>query len=60
MSVLTKAFTVAAAIRGRVLGIPDHPMVVLDHPLASKTRAEMEAAAESFVDSIAKALAVKP
>ena len=33
-----------------------HPLVVMPHPLASKTEAEVQAIAETIVDSIARGL----
>jgi hypothetical protein len=46
-------------IRAKMLGMPQHPTVVLQHPMASKTAAEVDAMAERFVDAIAGALVVK-
>jgi hypothetical protein len=42
-----------------MLGMPQHPTVVLQHPMASKTATEVDAMAERFVDAIAGALVVK-
>tara|TARA_Y100000588_G_scaffold240642_1_gene254539 strand:+ start:618 stop:749 length:132 start_codon:yes stop_codon:yes gene_type:complete len=40
--------------------MPMHPKVFVDHPLASKTEAQVQDMAERFVDEIAKALTVMP
>ncbi|MBI3965596.1 MAG: hypothetical protein HY329_08175 [Chloroflexi bacterium] len=53
---ITEAFTVAAEARAQILGLPDHPIVVADHPIASKTRAEMQSIAARLVDQIAAGL----
>lgn len=60
MTVITEAFKNAAVIRAKVLGMPEHPRVILEHPLASKTEAEMLSMAERFVDLVASALVLKP
>jgi hypothetical protein len=56
VTLLTQAFTTAAVIRAKMLGMPDHPTVVLEHPMASKTEAEVDAMAVRFADAIARAL----
>jgi len=38
------------------LGLPDHPRVITDHPLASRTKIEVEAMAMRAVDEIVRAL----
>jgi len=38
------------------LGLSDHPLVVTDHPMASRNKEEVEAMAARAVDSIVKAL----
>tara|TARA_B100000676_G_scaffold223846_1_gene221169 strand:- start:8808 stop:8960 length:153 start_codon:yes stop_codon:yes gene_type:complete len=43
-------------MRSRILGMPNHPQVFVDHPLASKTESEVKAMTESVVDEIANAL----
>ena len=57
---LTEAFRTASVIRAKTLGMPDHPTVVLEHPMASKTEAQVLAMAERFVDQIAAGLVRKP
>ena len=39
--------------------MPDHPVVVLEHPMASKTEAEVRTLAERFIDEIASGLVHK-
>lgn len=56
MTVITSAFTTAARARAAVLGLGDHPIVVIEHPMASRTRAAMRAIAERLVDEIAAGL----
>ena len=60
MTVITEAFKNAAAIRANVLGMPGHPTVIIEHPLANKTENEMSSMAEHFVDLVASALVLKP
>ena len=53
---ITTAFEVAGRARARVLGMEGHPLVVMPHPLASKTAAEVKAIAETLVERIANGL----
>ena len=39
-----------------VLGMEDHPVVVAEHPIASKTQVEVQQMAERLVDQIAAGL----
>lgn len=57
---LTQAFETSARARSKILGMPNHPQVFVDHPLASKTEAEVNAMAEAAVDEIANALLQTP
>jgi hypothetical protein len=57
--VLTEAFRTAATIRAKTLGMPQHPVVVVEHPMASRTEAEVAEMAERFVDAIVSALVCK-
>ena len=57
---LTTAFETAAHMRAQTLGLGGHPLVVMPHPLASKTRAEVKVTAEEIVGSIARALMEQP
>ena len=58
-TVLTEGFAKSAELRSKVLGMPTHPKVFVDHPLASKTIEQVNNMAERFVDEIARALTVK-
>ena len=40
--------------------MPTHPQIFVDHPLASKTEAQVHDMVERAVDEIAKALTVMP
>ena len=57
---LTRAFMKSAEIRSKILGMPSHPQIFVDHPLASKTEAEVIALAEAAVEEIAIALTQTP
>ena len=59
MTVLTEAFRIAATIRARTLGMPQHPTVVLEHPMASKTEAQVRVMADRFVEAIVNGLVRK-
>ena len=56
MTVITTAFRSAGELRLKGLGLADHPMVVVDHPMASRTAPEVKSMAEKAADDIAKAL----
>ena len=53
---LTAAFQNAAALRARTLGLEGHPLVVMPHPLASRSEAEVKTLAETLVESVARGL----
>ena len=53
---ITTAFETAAQMRAKTLGLEGHPLVVVQHPLASRSAAEVKAMAESLVDAIARGL----
>ena len=57
---LTRAFMKSAEMRSKILGMPTHPQVFVDHPMASKTEADVKAMAEAAVDEIANALTQTP
>ncbi len=50
----------SAKMRSKILGMPAHPRIFIDHPLASKTEAEVIAMAEAAVEEIANALTQAP
>ena len=49
----------SAKMRSKILGMPAHPQIFVDHPLASKTEAEVIAMAEAAVDFFIAAYGVK-
>ncbi|HMH48615.1 MAG TPA: hypothetical protein VK548_00170 [Candidatus Acidoferrum sp.] len=53
---VTEAFQGAAAARAAVLGLPEHPRVIVEHPLASRTPSEVEKVAVAAVARIAAGL----
>jgi hypothetical protein len=54
--VITQGFVKAAEIRAQALGMPAHPVVVIDHPIASKSRAQILELARKSVDEVASCL----
>lgn len=52
MTVVTQAFEMAATIRAGVLGLPDHPTVVIGHPIASRTAPEVVKMADAAVERV--------
>ena len=57
MTVVTEAFETAASMRAGVLGLPQHPTVVVEHPIASRTLPEVRKIAEAAVGRVAAGLA---
>src|SRR5439155_87130 len=56
VTVVTEAFQTAADARAAVLGLPEHPRVIVEHPLASRTPSEIEKVAVAAVARIAAGL----
>ena len=56
MTVVTEAFETAATARAAVLGLPEHPRVIVEHPLASRTPSEVEKVASAAAARIAAGL----
>ena len=56
MTVITAAFTKAAELRAKALGLPEHPVVVIDHPMYSKTEDEIKDQARNSVGKIVDGL----
>jgi hypothetical protein len=54
--VITHAFTRAARIRAEALGLAEHPVVVVEHPLASKTREQAQHLARHSVEAVVRGL----
>ena len=53
---LTQAFANAAQMRAKTLGLEGHPLVVMPHPLASKTETEVKAIVAALVEAVARGL----
>lgn len=53
---LTSAFQTAARLRAKTLGLEGHPLVVMQHPLASRTQAAVKSIAAELVDGVASGL----
>ena len=53
---LTAAFQTAAELRAKTLGLEGHPLVVMPHPLASRTAAEVKTIVETMIDGVARGL----
>ena len=56
VTVITAAFTKAAELRAKALGLPEHPVVVIDHPMYSKTGDEIKDQARNSVEKIVDGL----
>ena len=52
----TKPFTVTARNIVRMLGLPDYPFAILDHPIGSCTPEEIRTKAELAADQVEKIL----
>ena len=52
VTVITSAFTRAAELRAKALGLPEHPVVVINHPIASKTGEQIKGLAQDSIQSI--------
>jgi hypothetical protein len=55
-TVITQGFVKAAEIRAQALGMPAHPVVIIDHPIASKSREQILELARKSVDEVASYL----
>ncbi len=53
---ITEGFIKAAEHRARALGMPEHPVVVIAHPIASKDPERILALARDSVEQIASHL----
>ena len=53
---ITEGFIKAAGHRARALGMPEHPVVVIAHPIASKNPEQILALARDSVKQIASHL----
>ena len=53
---ITKAFVRAAQIRAKALGLSEHPVVVIDHPIASMNEEQIRQLAQKSVNEIVAGL----
>lgn len=49
---MTSQFVSAAELMARVLGYPDYPFVVIDHPISSACDADLLARAEATIQQL--------
>jgi len=56
---MTGKFVSAAELMARVLGMPDYPFAVIEHPVSSASDAELEDRARVVLDAI-ETLALAP
>ena len=50
LGIMTDRFVSAADEMRRALGMPDYPFAVVDHPISSASRRELEQRAEAALD----------
>ena len=43
-------------MRARALGMTDHPVVVVDHPIASKSKEQIQVLARASAEEVAQSL----
>ncbi len=56
VTVITEAFTAAARHRAKAIGMPEHPVVAIAHPLTSKTQAQTCELARDSVAEVVRGL----
>jgi hypothetical protein len=56
VSVMTTRFTSAAKLMAKVLGMPDYPFVVIEHPISNAGDAGLEARARAVLGEIERTL----
>jgi hypothetical protein len=54
--VITQGFITAAQQRAQALGMPAHPVIVIEHPIASKKREHMLKLARHSVEEVVSSL----
>jgi hypothetical protein len=54
--VITQGFVTAALQRAQALGMPEHPVIVTEHPIASKKREHLLKLARHSVEEVVSAL----
>ena len=52
VSVMTTRFTSAAKLMAKVLGMPDYPFVVIEHPISNAGDAGLEARARAVLGEV--------
>lgn len=53
---MTTRFTSAAKLMAKVLGMPDYPFAVIEHPISNAGDAGLEARARATLDDIERLL----
>jgi hypothetical protein len=56
VNVITAGFSLAAKARARTLGMQDHPVIAVQHPLANRTTAEVENFAKEIAYQVTSGL----
>jgi hypothetical protein len=56
VNVITTGFSLAAKARARTLGMQDHPIIAVQHPLANRTTSEVENFARQIASQVADGL----
>jgi len=56
VGVMTTRFTSAARLMAKVLGMPDYPFVVIEHPISNAGDAGLEARARAVLGEVERTL----
>jgi hypothetical protein len=56
VGVMTTRFTSAAKLMAKVLGMPDYPFVVIEHPISNAGDAGLEARARAVLAEVERSL----
>jgi hypothetical protein len=56
VGVMTTRFTSAAKLMAKVLGMPDYPFVVIEHPISNAGDAGLEARARAVLGEVERSL----
>jgi len=59
VTVITNAFIRAAQNRAKALGLTQHPVVIIEHPIASKNREQIQEMARASVAEVVRGLLVE-
>ena len=60
VSVMTTRFVTAAKLMAKVLGMPDYPFVVIEHPISNAGDAGLEARAKAVAGEVLLRLVRSP